>query len=328
MKKIKKILMLISTCALLACNKDSDVVEIRMGHNMTEQMTVHKAMVYMQNRLDKLSDGKIKLKIYPNSQLGNSNETLTMVQQDIIQMTSISAANLENFAPEMSLFSYPYIFEDSAHYWGFLDGEFGKKILQSASHQNMTGLIFFDAGSRSFYLKQNSVESPADIAGRKIRVMGSYTAKKMIELLGGSPQSIPFGELYSALQQGVVDGAENNPASFYETRHYEVCKYFSLDEHTRVPDLLVVNSKFWATLSKENREIIQQAASEAGLFQRELWAENDKSYMKKLRELGVIITYPDKDAFFQAVKPMLDNVSNDSVNFYLKKIEEIRYLEK
>jgi len=153
-------------------------------------------------------------------------------------MTKVSAAVLENFAPQSKVLSLPYIFRDRAHAYRVQDSQLGKDLLQQSEKYWLRGLAYFDAGQRSFYTKERMVETPKDLEGLKIRVMESATAMSLVRSLGGAPTPISWGELYTALQQGIVDGAENNPPSFYTSRHYEICKYYSLNEHTAVPELL------------------------------------------------------------------------------------------
>jgi tripartite ATP-independent transporter DctP family solute receptor len=154
-------------------------------------------------------------------------------------MTKTSAAPMEGFVPEMAIFGIPYVFRDNDHCWRVLESEIGRQLLAAGQSVGLHGLCYYDAGSRSFYTIDRPILVPDDLRGLKIRVQQSKTAMDMVEALGGSPTPIPWGELYTALQQRMVDGAENNPPSFHSNRHFEVCKHLSLDEHTIVPDILV-----------------------------------------------------------------------------------------
>ena len=165
-------------------------------------------------------------------------------------MNKVSASPLESFVPAMQVFSLPYVFRDRGYYYRALDSAVGKELLASTEVARIRGMGYYDSGSRSFYMVDKPVETPDDIKGQKIRVMKSQTAVKMISALGGSATPISWGELYTALQQGVVDGAENNPPSFYLSGHYEVCKYYALSEHTSVPDMLLISSRSWMRSKK------------------------------------------------------------------------------
>ena len=187
--------------------------------------------------------------IYPSGQLGAERELIELLQIGSLAMTKVSTAPLESFVPEMKIFGIPYVFRDAEHRWKVLNGSIGKQLLLAGEPFFLRGMCYYDAGSRSFYSMDKPIKSPADLEGLKIRVMKSITAVNMVQALGGSPTPIPWGELYTALQQGVVDGAENNPPSFFFSRHYEVCKYYSLDEHTAVPDILLMSTVIWYRLT-------------------------------------------------------------------------------
>ncbi len=168
------------------------------------------------------------------------------------------------------------------------------------------GLAYYDAGSRSFYTKSKAIKSPADLKGLKIRVMESVTAMKMVESMGGSPTPISWGELYTSLQQEVVDGAENNPPSFFLSKQFEVCKYYTLDEHTTLPDVLVSGSYFWDSLKETQKKWIEEAVTISVDYQRKLWAESEAYSLSELKKSGVEIVYPDKSEFEKMVKPVYD----------------------
>jgi TRAP-type C4-dicarboxylate transport system substrate-binding protein len=175
----------------------------------------------------------------------------------------------------------------------------------------LRGLTYYDAGSRSFYTKEHPIEHPADLEGMKIRTQESNLAMRTIQALGGSATPIAWGELYTALQQGVVDGAENNPPSFYLSRHYEVCPYYSLDEHTSTPDVLLIGTPLWDSLSTEEQRIIDEAAAESALLQRKLWMEATEEALQAVLEAGVTILRPDKRPFAEAVEPVYQDYRSD-----------------
>ena len=167
------------------------------------------------------------------------------------------------------------MFRDKAHTFSVFDSEIGENLLLKGDKFRLRGLTFYDAGSRSFYMKENPIKSPSDLKGKKIRVQKSNMAVAMVNDLGGSPTPISWGELYTALQQGVVDGAENNPPSFFTSKHYEVCKYYSLDEHTAVTDVLLIGIDTWDLLNKEERAWLKDAVAESTVVQRKLWAASE-----------------------------------------------------
>lgn len=311
--------------AIVSCRKGSDrKLILTVGHNLNEETPIHKSLIYMKKELAQLSNDTIELRIYPNSQLGSDIENLNMVQQGILSMTKASAAAVEGFVPEMSVFSLPYLFQDNEHYWRFLTSPKGEELLNAGVNKGFKGLCYYDAGSRSFYTSKKPILKPEDLRGVKIRVMSSQTAQNMVKTMGGMPETIPFGELYSALQQGVVDGAENNASSYYLDRHYEVCKYFSLDEHTRVPDLLLISSVLWEQISEERQEWILEAAGLAAFEEKRLWEEETQFYMNKLKEEGVQIYYPDKSLFASKTSAMRDNLRNEKEQQIIEEIQKLK----
>ena len=184
------------------------------------------------------------VKIFPDGQLGTEREVLELLQIGSVAMTKVSAAVMANFAPEYEVLGVPYLFRDKGHLFQVLEGEVGRQLLLSSSDYWLRGLCFYDAGSRSFYTKDKPIRRPEDLRGLKIRVMNHQMSVDMVNAMGGSATPMAFGELYTALQQGVVDGAENNPPSLVSSNHYEVCKYYTLDEHSAIPDVLVIGTKF------------------------------------------------------------------------------------
>jgi len=273
---------------------------------------VHKAMVFMSESLEKKSKGSLKLEIYPNQQLGSERQCLELLQIGSLGMTKVSAAVMENFSPDMKVFGLPFLFRNKAHTFNVLDGDVGKELLDGAKKYWLKGLGYYDAGSRSFYTKEKPVQTPKDLEGLKIRVMESVTAMNMVHSLGGSPTPISSGELYTALQQGVVDGAENNPPTFYLSRHYEVCKYFSLDEHTSIPDVLIISTHLWDKLSKEEQAWLQDAVDASVGYQRELWAASEQEALEAVIKEGVEVIRPDKSIFKKNVATMYDDYKDNS----------------
>ncbi|MGA1196453.1 MAG: TRAP transporter substrate-binding protein, partial [Candidatus Latescibacterota bacterium] len=232
----------------LAGQESGQHIVLKLGHSLDTSHPVHAGMVYMAQELAKKSGVSVVLEIYPNGQLGSETECIEQLQRGALAMTKTSAAPMEGFIPEMGVFGIPYIFRDADHYWRVLEGPIGKELALAGEAVGLRGLCYYDAGSRSFYTTNTPVLSPDDLTGLKIRVMKSKTMMDMVDALGGSPTPIPWGELYTALQQKMVDGAENNLPSFYTNRHFEVARHFSIDEHSRVPDILLMSSEVWKRL--------------------------------------------------------------------------------
>jgi tripartite ATP-independent transporter DctP family solute receptor len=297
---------------------------LKLGHGLDTGHPVHKAMEVMKTRLEELSGGSMTINIYPSSVLGSEGQCIEMLQNGSLAMTKTSAATMESFIPSMAVFGLPYIFRDSDHYWNVLNGSVGKGLLEKGRSKFLYGLCYYDAGSRNFYTKDKPIRTPDDLKGLKIRVMSSQTAIAMIEAMGGSPTPIDWGELYSALAQGTVDGAENNPPSFTSSKHYEVCKHFTLDGHTRIPDILMMSTRVWDRLSPEQQGWIQQAADESVEFERKLWQEKTVEALEQAREEGVTVYEVDTAAFAAKVAPMLEQIDDPQVRELLKQISEVK----
>ncbi|MDT0645130.1 TRAP transporter substrate-binding protein [Zunongwangia sp. F260] len=298
-------LVVLVALLLTGCEKDGNTRVIKLGHGLDVSHPVHKAMVFMGDRLKEKSDGKMLLDIYPSQQLGSERESLELLQIGSLGMTKVSTGVMENFAPGLKVFGLPFLFKDREHRFNVLEGEIGEHFLNASIDKRLKGLTFYDAGSRSFYSK-TPIDSPEDLEGLKLRVMESQTAINMVKLLGGSPTPIAWGELYTALQQGIVDGAENNLPSFYLSRHYEVCKYFVLDEHTALPDILVIGTPVWNSLSEQEQVWLKEAAMESSEFEKEIWREAELEALEEIQKAGVKVIETDKDAFKEKVQPMYE----------------------
>jgi tripartite ATP-independent transporter DctP family solute receptor len=309
---------------LTACQENQGVRVLKLAHVLDTNHPVHKAMVYMAERLAEKSGGKMRVDLYPGGQLGAERDLIELLQIGSLAMTKVSTAPLEAFVPEMKIFGIPYIFRDDAHRWKVLSGDIGKRLLLAGEPYFLRGMCYYDAGSRSFYTKDKPILVPSDLKGMKIRVMKSITAVKMIQALGGSATPIPWGELYTALQQGVVDGAENNPPSFYLSRHYEVCKYYSLDEHTAVPDILLMSTVVWKSLTPQQQQWLQEAVDESVIYQKKLWEESTRDALEAVKKAGVEIFYPDKEPFREAVEGMHQSYQGTPLYDLIREINETK----
>lgn len=234
-------------------------------------------------------------------------------------MTKVSVGVLENFAPKMKVLGLPFLFRDREHSFNVLDGPIGQQLLSGGEKYWLKGLGYYDAGSRSFYTKDKPVHRPEDLKGQKIRVMESVTAMDMVIGLGGSPTPISWGELYTALQQGVVDGAENNPPSFFLSRHYEVCKYYTLDEHTVLPDVLLAATHLWEKLSKEEQGWLKKAVDNSVVYQRKLWLVAENEALEAVKKAGVEIIRPDKTLFSDKIKDSYEKYKENKEFYNLIK---------
>jgi tripartite ATP-independent transporter DctP family solute receptor len=296
---------------LPGCSPEGAEKVIKLGHGLDPTHPVHQAMVFLAERAEERSQGRLRIDIYPSEQLGSERECIELLQIGSLGMTKVSSSALEGFVPAINVLGLPYLFRDEAHRFEVLEGPIGRKLLLEAQKYWLRGLCFYDAGSRSFYTKEKPVLRPADLEGYKIRTQESPTAMKMVQALGGAPTPIAWGELYTALQQGVVDGAENNPPSFHLSRHYEVCKHYSLDEHTAVPDVLIISTLIWEDLTPDLQEILQEAADASAQEQKRLWKEATLRALEEVQEAGVTVHHPDKSLFAERVASMYEEFIDD-----------------
>lgn len=322
---IKRLFFLIPLLlALHSCHQRGDVTVLKLAHGLDRNHPVHKGMAYMAERVYEKSDGSMRIDIYPSAQLGSERENAEMLQIGSLAITKVSAAIMEGFAPTYRIFGLPFLFSTREHMHRVLDGEIGREILLGTENIWLRGLTFYDAGSRSFYTKDRPINHPDDLRGLKIRVMQSPSAVNMIRAFGGSPTPISWGELYTALQGGVVDGAENNPPTFYLSRHFETSNYFSLTEHASIPDVLLVSTKIWNNLSEEQQYWLQEAAEESASYQRRLWLESETHSLKRVQEEGIQIIYPDKQPFVEMSEHIYESFRQDQQLFDM--IQKIRAL--
>jgi len=302
---------------------------LRLAHSLNRDHPVHKGMEFMAADVDRRSDGQLQIEIYADGQLGPERDLIELIQIGSLAMTKVSTAPLENFSPLIKVFSLPYLFRDHEHFWQMANGPIGRELLDASVPYRLKGLTYFDAGARSFYIskKRNKVvRHPDDLDGLSIRVQRSRTAVRLVELLGAKPIPIPFGELYTALDTGTVDGAENNPPSLYTTRQYEVTAAYTLNEHTIVPDILIIGVETWNRLSPEEQGWLQASADAASVHQRKLWAEAEAEMLQIIEDSGVqVVRDVDRDAFRARTEPMYedDEFARPEVRNLIRRIRAV-----
>ncbi|KGQ69550.1 hypothetical protein A1D23_03325 [Chelonobacter oris] len=298
---------------------------LKLSHNNDKTHPVHISMQYMADEVKKLTDGEVVVRIYPNSQLGTQRESMELLQSGSLDMAKSNASELETFESAYGAYNLPYLFRNADHYYRVLaDDDIGQKILASSKGKGFIGLTYYDGGARSFYANK-PILSPADLVGMKIRVQPSPSAVEMIKLMGASPTPLAYGELYTALQQKVVDGAENNPTALTLARHGEVAKYYSQDEHTMIPDVLVIGEKAWAKLTPEQQHALKQAADASMMYHKDLWIKMIAENVQEAKDkMGVEFVEVEKQPFIDAVKSMHDKaLSNPTIGEYIQKIDAL-----
>ena len=296
---------------------------LRLAHTLNSDHPVHQAMVFMGERLAELSSGEMSLDVYPNGQLGSERQLIELLQIGSVSMTKVSTISMEGFSSKMKLFSVPYLFGSNDHLWQFLNSSNGQGLLDVLRDVRLQGLCYYDAGSRSFYMTDEPVITPSDLAGKKVRVLPSRTSIEMVEALGGAATPISWGEIYTALQQGIVDGAENNPPSYYLSKHFEAAKYYTLDEHTSVPDLLVMSRRVFDGLTPQQKAWLRQAVSESVTKQRALWRVASDDAIKSVKEAGSEVIHPDKQPFRDAVAGMKTRFKSGELGALIQNVESL-----
>ncbi|WP_379551942.1 TRAP transporter substrate-binding protein [Qipengyuania sp. DGS5-3] len=304
-----------------ACAQFGATNRLTLAHTLDEQHPVHLAMVRFREELIRLSSKSIEVEIFANAQLGTERELVELVQLGAISMTKVSSLSLENFAPDMGVYSLPYLFDDSEHQRRVVQSDIGQEILDGLSDILLKGIGHYDAGARSFYMTGGPVNTPADIRGKTLRVLPSEALVKTVETFGGAATPIAFGELYAALQQGVVDGAENNPPSVLSARHHEVSKFYSLDEHVSAPDVVVMSQSVWDNMTSEQQGWAKQAMAASESYQRELWRKASDDALAEIEASGVTINRPDKAPFRDAVAELKASYDGTRIGELAARIE-------
>src|SRR5436190_18755127 len=270
------------------------------------------AVQNMGKKLEKATNGRLSIQMYASMQLGGEKEAIEQAQVGALQLARVSVGALGPVVDELNVFNMPYLFRDTAHMQKVIDGPIGQDLLDKVTNNPKAGLValaWMDAGARSLYDTKKAIRNIDDLKGMKFRVMGNPMFVDMMNSLGGNGVSMGYDQVFNALQTGVVDGAENNPPSFVFDNHYQAAKFYTLDEHLIVPEMLVFSKKTWDTLSKDDQALITKFSREAQMEERVLWEKYEKEAMDKAKASGtqiVEIAGADKKAFQDAVKPVWD----------------------
>jgi len=269
------------------------------------------AVKYMGDLLSAATDGRITIEVFHSAQLGEEADTIEQTRFGVIDLNRVSLGPFNGLVPETRIPSLPYIFRSTDHMRHVMDGPIGDEILAAFEPHDLIGLAFYDGGARSFYNSDHPIHSIDDLAGLKFRVMQSDVFVDMVSALGANATPMPYGEVYSAIQTGVIDGAENNPPSYDTSGHHEVAKYYTLDQHLIVPEVLVMAKSTWDTLSAEDQELIRWAAKASVAYERGAWDNQEGASMAKVVAEGTeVITDIDKQPFIDAMGPVYDTYAD------------------
>jgi tripartite ATP-independent transporter DctP family solute receptor len=283
------------------------------------------AIVRMGKKLEAGSQGRLSVQMYPAMQLGGEKEMLEQTQVGALQICRVSVGPVGTIVDELNVFNLPFIFRDEAHMRKVIDGPIGAELIEkitNAPNSRLVGLGWMDAGTRNVYAKK-AFKTPTDLKGQKIRMMGNPIFVETMNAMGGNGISMGFNELYSALQTGVVDGAENNPPTLLTHNHYQISKVYSLTGHLIIPEIFVFSRRTWDSLGKDDHALIKKVSREAQIEQRDLWDKMVAESTQKLKASGVEFVDVDKKAFYEATRPVRDKYGSKWAAL-VKRIEETR----
>jgi tripartite ATP-independent transporter DctP family solute receptor len=284
------------------------------------------AVIQMGKKLEAATNGRLSIQMYPSMQLGGEKEMIEQAQVGALAIARISVGPMGPIVPELNVFNLPFMFRDDAHMEKVIDGPIGDELLKklSESKANLIGLCWMNAGTRNVYNSKKPIQTVDDLKGLKIRMMGNPVFVDTMNSLGGNGVSMGFDQLISAMQTGVVDGAENNYPSYESGQHYRYAKYYSKTGHLMIPEILVFSKKIWDELSKDDQALILKVAKEAQQEERKLWYDREKESLKKMADAGAVVNeVADKKPFQAAVKPVWDKYGAQYADL-IKRIQDVK----
>ncbi|MCL2806372.1 MAG: TRAP transporter substrate-binding protein [Treponema sp.] len=284
------VLLLAAVIILPGCERKVRVYRFAEIHALDYPTT--QGNIAFANYVEEKTNGRIKIEVFHSGQLGQERETIEMTQTGAIAFVRVATNPLTSINPVMAALSMPFLYRDRDHMFRVLDGEIGDEMLESLQQQNLLGLCWFDAGFRNFYNSRREIRTPADMAGLKIRVQETPLMMDMIRMLGASPTPMSLGEVYTSIQNGVVDGAENNWPSYIAVGHFEVARFFTVNQHMAAPEMILINTGVWNSFSEDEKRIVKEGALEGARVQRAAWIAAELEHEARAREAGSIIYEP------------------------------------
>ena len=281
----------------------------------------------MAKYVQEKTNGAIRIEVYNNSVLGDEKTTIEQTQTGAIHFIRVGINPLSAINPVMNALAMPFLFRDRDHMFKVLDGPIGQELLESLQSQNLLGLCWLDAGFRNFYNARKEIHTPADMAGLKIRVQESALMMDMVRFLGAQPTPMAYGEVYSGIQNGVIDGAENNWPSYITAAHFEVAKYFTENQHMASPEMILINTGVWNNLTDAEKKIIKDGAIEGARVEREEWLAAEKKYEAQARASGNIITditAAEKQQFADALAPIYQQPAYTQYADIVRRVRDTR----
>jgi tripartite ATP-independent transporter DctP family solute receptor len=308
--KATKNLIITAFAGTLMLGAQAEAREFRSSDVQPEDYPTVKAQKFMGEELGKLTGGKYSIKVYHSGQLGSEKDTIEQLKLGAIDLLRVNTGALNEVCKATMLPVLPYVFKSIEQMHHVVDGPIGEEILKDCEKEGMIGLAYYDSGARSFYTKKE-VRSMADLKGLKIRVQQTDLWVAVMKALGINATPMPYGEVFTGLKTGLIDGAENNWPSYQSTHHYEVAKYYILDEHSMAPEVLLMSKKVWDTLPPDDQKAVRQAAKDSVPYMRKLWDDLEVSAKADVIKAGVTVVEVDKAPFQAAVKPVYDQFITD-----------------
>ncbi|HXF79754.1 MAG TPA: TRAP transporter substrate-binding protein [Usitatibacter sp.] len=323
---IRKAFAAVAACALAFAAGGVAARDFRSAEVHPADYPTTLAVQYMGKLLSERSGGRMGIHVYPAGVLGTEKDTVEQLRIGGLDMMRINTAALNSIVPETIVTVMPFLFRDTAHLHKVLDGPIGDEILASMQSQGIVGLAFYDSGARSFYTAKRPIRSLADMKGMKIRVQQSDLFVALVEALHANPTPMPYGEVYTALKTGIVDGAENNWPSYESSRHFESAKFYTLTEHSMAPEVLAFSRIVWDKLSKDEQAMIRKAAKDSVPYMRKLWEEREVKSRKVVEAAGAkVITLADKQEFVDAMKPVYAKFADSPrLKDLVKRVQETK----
>lgn len=293
---------------------------LTLAHGLSETHTVHIAMTEFAEKVEEGTDGRIQIRILPNGQLGSENENMEQLMAGVISMTKVSAPGLATYNEGYHTFGLPYIFDDTENFYHVMDSQPMRDFFLSTADDGFVTLTYYTSGARSFYTINKPIRTPEDLKGLKIRVQDMKSQTDMLKALGGIPVAMSYGDVYTSLQTGIIDGTENNETALTTGKHGEICKVYSTDQHAMIPDVLVMSAKTWASISPEDQKVILDAAYASTESHKIAWdSAIEEAIQEASTQMNVeFVNDVDKDAF--------RNATSDMVNEYCQKYPGVQNL--
>jgi len=322
---MKTMTRLAAALAAAAIALPATAKEFRSADVHPEDYPTVMAVKYMSDIISQKTGGKHSIKVYTGNALGGEKDTIEQTKIGALDLVRINVAPMNNICPETMVPTMPFLFRSKEHMRKVLDGPVGDEILKACAAQGFVGLAFYDSGSRSLYTVKKPVKSLADAKGLKIRVQQSDLWVSLLQAMGANATPMPYGEVYTALKTGLVDGAENNWPSYDTSKHHEVAKFYSQTEHSMAPEMLLMSKKIWDTLTPDEQKIFQAAAKESVPYMRKLWDEKEKKSYDLVVKAGAQVIEVDKKSFQDAMKPVYDKFIVDAkLKDMVKRVQETK----